>query len=119
MIFWSPSMAHPLAVEAKIEATRAGYAAARAEGEVTELRFRLDRLALTTEALWSLLRDRVGITEDQLLARVREVDLSDGSLDGSVRHPTQACPRCHRLVAIRNVACIYCGAGLREPPFVS
>ena len=91
--------------------------AGRARGAVQDLEERFDRLALVSEALWTLLRDRVGITEAELLDRVREVDLSDGVLDGKVRRPVVDCPSCHRAVSTRNMRCIYCSAELKRPPF--
>ncbi|MFV1959319.1 MAG: hypothetical protein ACC662_07885 [Planctomycetota bacterium] len=106
------------------QVTLAVRSAAQAEGQaqrattsVTELEARLDRLALLTEALWTLLRERVGMTDEELLDRVREVDLSDGVLDGKVRHGSAPCPQCGRMLSHRHLRCIYCGAQARRAPF--
>ena len=77
----------------------------------------LDRLALVTEALWTLLRERAGLTDQQLVERIQEVDLSDGQLDGKVRRPPVDCPACSRKVSRRNRRCLYCGAELPSLPF--
>jgi len=118
-IFHGPSPRPP-----RGEAQRAAHTAAQAEGQaqraissVDELEARLDRLALVTEALWTLLRERVGMTDEELIARVREVDLSDGVLDGKVKHPASTCPGCGRTLSRRHVRCIYCGAEARRLPF--
>ena len=39
---------------------------------------RLDKLLLVTRAMWELIRDQTSLTEEDLLAKVREIDLRDG-----------------------------------------
>ena len=70
-----------------------------------------------TEALWMLLRDRFGVTDDELFKYVRELDLSDGTLDGRVAKPGSACTECKRTVGKRHTQCIYCGTPIEREPF--
>lgn len=72
----------------------------------------MDRLALLTTALWSLASERLGITEEELQARVQQIDLSDGKLDGRVAVPTSQCPKCSRQISRRHRTCLYCGTAL-------
>lgn len=74
---------------------------------------RMDRLALVCMAMWTLLSERTGITEEDLHNRVREIDLADGSLDGKVRVQPQACPQCKRTLSKRHLRCMYCGRELQ------
>lgn len=108
--YGAPGVAWATAEEAKA-------AARTAESEARGLSERIERLSLVNEALWSLLREKLGLTEEQLADRVREVDLSDGQLDGRVRHPAVPCPKCGRTVSRRRDRCLYCGAALGSPPF--
>jgi predicted Zn-ribbon and HTH transcriptional regulator len=78
---------------------------------VRNLEDRVDRLTLVCSALWSLLREKTGSTEEELLARVREIDLSDGKLDGKLARPPPAtCGSCGRTFSSRHVRCLWCGA---------
>lgn len=97
---------HPVTQEAGEARRRAGQAHTAA-GNAED---RVERLALLTEALWVLLKEKTGATDEELLDKVREVDLSDGYLDGKVRRETVDCPSCGRTLAQRKNTCIYCGA---------
>ncbi len=68
---------------------------------------RLEKLSLVCQALWTLVRDRTGVTEDDLAKRVQEVDLSDGKLDGRVGGAVD-CPSCKRRYARSRDRCLYC-----------
>ena len=118
-IFWGPTdfPADAAARHATRSAAHAESAAGRSLSAVHVLEARLDRLALIAEALWTLLRERVGLTDGELMDRIREVDLSDGVLDGKVRRGTSECPACQRVLSRRHDRCIYCGAEVARPPF--
>lgn len=68
------------------------------------------RLALVNAAMWSLLKDRTGLTDAALTARVRDIDLRDGVEDGKITPDVQTCAKCGRTLAPRLRRCIYCGA---------
>lgn len=78
---------------------------------VRELEDRIDRLALINTALWELSLARLGITQEQIEAKVREVDLRDGRLDGRLKptSPPLACAACGRTLMARHRRCLYCG----------
>ena len=82
-----------------------------AEIRIPELEATRDRLQLVCQAMWELLRDKHGLTDEGLVERVREIDLRDGQLDGKVT-PTEVarCSSCRRVVNRRHRICIYCGA---------
>ncbi len=77
--------------------------------EYLELRARLDKLALVNMAVWSLLKEHTPLTEEDLVERVKEIDLSDGQLDGKVRAVPQTCPKCSRTLSKKHRRCLYCG----------
>lgn len=82
-----------------------------------ELDRRLDRALLTMEAMWSLLSEKLGVTDDELAERVVQLDLSDGTIDGAVRRPPLACPECDRTITRRFPQCLYCGTKIIHDPF--
>ena len=76
------------------------------------------RLALVNAAMWSLLKDRTGLTDAALTARIRDIDLRDGVEDGKLTPVVQTCAQCGRTLAPRHRRCIYCGAErLASSPF--
>lgn len=83
--------------------------------EYLELRARIDKLALINMALWSLLKEHSPLTEEDLMERVKEIDLSDGQLDGKVRTTPQECPTCHRKLSQKHQRCLYCGHDVNNP----
>ncbi len=85
--------------------------------EVKFLRANLERTLLICEALWELLRDKAHLTEDDLNNKLYEIDMRDGQLDGKNQRKVIDCPKCHRKVAPRNAACLYCGHIIDETVF--
>lgn len=79
---------------------------------------RMERVLLVCEAMWTILRDKLGVTDLELLQRINDLDLSDGQLDGKVRKSAVACPKCGRTIARRLPKCMYCGQAIMHDPFV-
>ena len=84
-----------------------------AKGTDTELRYledRVDRLSLICMAMWSLMRDKTDLTEQELMERVKLIDLMDGSADGKATRTVSKCAACNRPMNPRHQKCIYCGS---------
>ena len=92
---------------AESSAARASQKAESLDKRVEYLEERLDRLSLISLALWTLLKDR-GLTEQQLMERMQELDLRDGVLDGRVQGGLINCPQCGRPLSQRHRKCLYC-----------
>lgn len=88
-----------------------------AKSSVGSLEVRLDNALLVCEAMWTLLRDKVGVTDEELIQRINDIDLADGKLDGKVRKTPVSCPKCHRTIARRLPKCMYCGQMIMHDPF--
>ncbi len=82
-----------------------------------ELEVQLERATLACEAMWSILKEKLGVTDMDLARRVNEIDLSDGLLDGRVRRTPVSCPKCHRTISPRSPKCMYCGQAVVHKPF--
>ena len=74
------------------------------------------RLTLACTAMWTLLRQRFGVTDQELLEAIQEVDLRDGVLDGQYKPPALTCPACGRRNNRRRRTCMYCEAALPPEP---
>lgn len=93
------------------EVIRARHADNPRDRKFSELERRVDLLALTNMAMWSLIAGRLGVSDADLQAEMKRLDLADGVEDGKVNQP-RACPDCGRTVARRVSRCIYCGANV-------
>ncbi|MFA9478176.1 hypothetical protein ACERK3_07690 [Phycisphaerales bacterium AB-hyl4] len=101
----SSSSAH-----ASRSAASAQSAASSARQDVYHLEERLERLSLVCMAMWSLIQDKTNLTEEELLERVRVIDMMDGVADGKASRTIAKCPKCSRTMSPRHQHCIYCGA---------
>jgi hypothetical protein len=87
------------------QANEATTRANAAEMRVRELEHRVERLALTCNAMWDLLRNQAGITDRQLQEKIQQMDAADGA---HARNMLK-CPGCGRQISPRKGKCIYCG----------
>jgi ribosomal protein S27AE len=90
-------------------AADAGNRADVAARTVKDLEARIERLTLVNLAMWSFIREKTGLTEQNLLDRVREIDLQDGVIDGRMKKDTRTCSKCGRVMSARHSKCMYCG----------
>jgi hypothetical protein len=81
--------------------------------EVRDLERRFEKLSLLCRAMWTLVQERTGLTEEEIARRAVEIDLLDGKADGKVSVKASMCVSRNRTVAPRHARCIYCGAEKR------
>ena len=113
-LFWELYQQRQIS-DARSAAADAGRAATRRDAL---LESRMDALVLANMAMWSFLQEKHGYTDDDLLQRMQQIDLSDGRLDGKVSPTARPCPMCKRMVAVRGPNCLYCGAQIGgQAPF--
>ena len=104
-----------------VASTSSGEAVGRAThatNQVEHLRREVNRLLMITEALWEIVRTKEGMTDAELVAKIDEIDLRDGAIDGKrAKEPPKDCPNCNRTLPRRQPTCIYCGtsAESRDP----
>lgn len=86
------------------------------DGTVDRLERQVERLTLANLALAQVLRDRLGVKQEEIEAVVRDLDLSDGKLDGRLERPVQVkrCEACDRVNGPQRHSCLYCGKGLPQ-----
>ena len=89
--------------------TAAAKKALDVRSEVQVLRVAIDKLILVNIALWEIIAESQGLTEEYLLNKVNEIDLRDGVLDGKIRPPVRKCASCGRMLQQGHEKCIYCG----------
>jgi len=72
------------------------------------LQRRLDMMTLANQALFEILRDRFGLTEEEVIRRMAEIDGRDGKSDGKIGARVVSCRRCGRKVSTARQRCMYC-----------
>ena len=70
---------------------------------------RMDRLALICRAMFELLEERTGLTDQDLVKKIAEVDLRDGKADGRITATAKPCPSCGSMMSPRFNRCLFCG----------
>lgn len=104
--------------ERDIASARVSNQATEAKVQTEFLRADVEKLLMITEALWSILKEQHGYTDEDLIKRVQEIDLRDGIADGKVAKQVQPlCPQCRRTMIRNQPKCLYCGAEFKRNPF--
>jgi len=88
------------------------------KGQVEYLTKRVARLEMVCEALWTLVKEQHGLSDEELMGVMAELDLADGKADGQKADTGPVrCPKCDRPNSRRHDYCIYCGETIRTGPF--
>jgi hypothetical protein len=104
---------------AELKADRAQTVAIRSQADIDVLKLYIERLSMIAEALWTILREQHGYSDEELMRRITEIDLRDGKLDGRITaDEAPRCPQCKRQhVARHRPMCLYCGCTIGADPF--
>ena len=95
--------------QAEGDASDARRKADQLEHRLADVERRVDRQALAAQALWEILRERLGLSDEVVFAKMAEIDLRDGVADGKMRPQVMNCSRCGRPINSARPKCIYCG----------
>lgn len=117
-LFWRRSQSRELsdAWDKQRDATRHSELVS---ADCRHLEHQVDRLLLISRALWEILAQTQGVKEEDLVAKMKEIDLRDGHLDGKQSSLPMDCPVCHHRLHPRNHWCLYCGAKIETAdPFI-
>jgi hypothetical protein len=108
-LFWNLRQQQQIG-SATVTANLAASDAQAHESSLADLSNRFERLALVTNALWELLAERTHLSDEDLLAKIHEIDrrVRDGSAAGSPR----SCSKCGHASAGQRTTCLYCGAAV-------
>jgi hypothetical protein len=99
------------------DAIQANNRNADQSAEMRDLQDQFERTTLLNQALWELLRERVQLTDEDLLAKAQEIDMRDGVADDKMTPTAVRCPSCKRVCNSRHAKCIYCGQPFEKPVF--
>ena len=75
------------------------------------------KMSMINRALWEILKRENSLRDDEIVAKVAEIDLRDGRLDDQVNRGPISCPSCGRKTSRRRKRCIYCCSELPADVF--
>jgi predicted Zn-ribbon and HTH transcriptional regulator len=94
---------------AQREADAEDNAAARAKQNAQAIAEKVDAMALANQAIFEILAERLGVSQEDVLRRMREIDLRDGRKDGKMGGKPIVCRKCGRTTNTLQKTCVYCG----------
>ena len=97
---------------AQVDAQHAQNIARESAMSSDKTRKNTERLYLVVHAMWELLKEKAGLTDADLDAKVKEIDMRDGRLDGqdSTQTAPLVCRQCGRTILAGQSKCSWCGA---------
>jgi len=104
---------------AQVDAQHARDVARESAMSSDKTRKNTERLYLVVQAMWELLKDKAGLTDADLDAKVQEIDMRDGRLDGqdSTQTGPLTCRQCGRTILSGQAQCSWCGTQAEGGPF--
>ena len=105
---------------AQVDAQHARDVARESAMSSDKTRKNTERLYLVVQAMWELLKDKAGLTDADLDAKVQEIDMRDGRLDGqdSTQTDPLTCRQCGRTILSGQAQCSWCGTQAEGGPFI-
>jgi len=79
---------------------------------IEQLEKEVDALTLICMSMWELLGQSSGFFQKDLEAKIQEIDLRDGKLDGKYSAAPESCPSCGHKLGPRRHVCVYCGSSV-------
>jgi rubrerythrin len=89
--------------DTKTKAKNAAY-------DARDLKDQVERLALASQAMWEIIRDKLELQEEDVYEKMEEIDIKDGRRDGKLSGEILTCKQCGRKGNSSRQLCIYCGS---------
>jgi hypothetical protein len=108
----------------ELKELRGKLSTAKTQGGVArDTAFRLedkvDKLALVCQAMFELLHETSGISEEQLKKKIVEIDGRDGQADGRITPRARKCPKCEATMSPQFGRCLFCGHTDEAAPVIT
>jgi hypothetical protein len=101
--------------EAFSAAERAERKSEQTAAELRALQRQVDRMALACQAMWEIIRENSDFKEEDLDAKMAEIDARDGKNDGTIGALVLTCPACGHKTNSKRPTCVICGAPVASP----
>ena len=83
----------------------------RQRREANKLKRQIQELRLVSMAMFELLMERATVSNEELIAKIDEIDRRDGIVDGRLWEAggPPRCIQCNRVLLKSTKHCLYCG----------
>lgn len=107
--FYQQDQIRSAAAQANSAISEADRVRNKVHRESAQIHERVDRLVLLCESMWELLCERGDLTDDDLKAKILEIDRRDGTEDGKITIAPADCPKCDAKICRKFNRCLFCG----------
>ena len=80
-----------------------------ARDAATRLEDKVDKLALICHAMFELMQETHGVSDERLKKKIVEIDGRDGQVDGRITRRAKKCPKCEAMMSPQFGRCLFCG----------
>ena len=94
---------------AQAEASKANDRIGQLKDDISFQNKKLQRMALINAAMWDLSKEKLGFIDEDLKAKILEIDAMDGVIDGKASSLKRLCDRCQKSLHPKHDKCLYCG----------
>lgn len=70
---------------------------------------RIDQLTLLNHAISEIICEKLGVSNQEIIDKMMEIDLRDGVQDGKYTAPPKDCPDCQAKISREFNRCLFCG----------
>lgn len=74
----------------------------------------INNLLIKNQTMWELVKDKTGLTDEDFLNKLKDIDMRDGSLNGKISVSLLNCNKCGKINNSTRDNCIYCGGELEN-----
>ena len=100
----------------EIKTSEALSGAKKAISETAYLKERLEHLQLALQSMWDLLREKTGLTDQDLRQKIADNVLTREGEEGKFPKEALICQSCGRPISSRRKICLYCGTKSTDGP---
>jgi hypothetical protein len=94
------------------EARSASRTADSAKDKAIRIQDDLDAMLLKIQAMWEVISVKLDISDEELLAKVKEIDSRDGVMNGKAKPEPVICDSCSKPNSLKRRHCLFCGKEL-------
>jgi hypothetical protein len=99
---------------AQNEASAAMSEAHRQTNHINDLELRLSKTTLACQAVWELLQKHMSLKEEDLVAKMKEIEARDAAAQADPASAMVECSKCGRKVNPKSGRCLYCGTAVAK-----
>jgi len=74
----------------------------------------VNNLLIKNQTMWELVKEKTGLTDEDFMKKLKDIDMRDGLLNGKINVSLLNCSSCGKINNSTRDNCIYCGGELEN-----